>query len=64
MSKKHISKIIQFSIRTQFSAIWPIDMTQSVAITLGQSGPGINGNKVYPALPKTPVLLEPQQQIV
>ena len=36
---------IQFSISTQFSSIWPIDRTLSVATTPGQRGPGSNGNK-------------------
>ena len=30
---------------TQFSSIWPIDRTLSGATTLGQSGPGNDGNK-------------------
>ena len=37
---------IQFSISTLFSSIWPVDRTLSGATTLGQSGPGSNGNKV------------------
>ena len=36
---------IQFSISTLFSSIWPIDRTLSGATTLGQSGPGSDGNE-------------------
>ena len=45
MSETVLFQTIQFSISTQFSSIWPIDRTQSSATTLGQSGPGSNGNK-------------------
>ena len=38
-------QIIQFSIITQFTFIWPIDRTLSGAITLGQSGPGSDGKE-------------------
>ena len=34
---------IQFSIRTQFSSIWPIDRTLSGTTSLGQNGPESNG---------------------
>ena len=36
---------IQVSISTEFSSIWPIDISLSGAITPGQSGPGSNGNE-------------------
>ena len=36
---------MQLNISTQFNFIWPIDRTLSGATTLGQSGPGSNGNK-------------------
>ena len=35
---------IKFSISTLFSSIWPIERTLSGATTLGQSGPGSDGN--------------------
>ena len=41
-------QIIQFSLSTQFrchSSIWPIDRILSSATTLGQSGPGSDGNE-------------------
>ena len=44
MSKQPYFK--QFSLaKVQFRSIWPIDRTISDTITLGQSGPGSNGNK-------------------
>ena len=46
------------------SSIWPIDKTLSSATTLGQSGPGSDGNEVYFAFPETPALLEHNYQIV
>ena len=45
MSKTILFQAIQFSINTQFSSIWPIDRTPSGATTLGQRGPGSEGNK-------------------
>ena len=53
---------VQFSIRTQFSSIWPINRTLSGVTTPGQSGCGSNGNEGL--LPKPSALLEPHQQIV
>ena len=47
-----ISKI-QFSISTQFSSIWPIDRTVSVATTAGKSGPGSDGNKGILRIPQS-----------
>ena len=38
-------QIIQFSISTQFSSIWPIDRILSGATTPEQSGPGSDGNQ-------------------
>ena len=43
MSKTVIFQTIQFCISTQFSSIWPIDMTLSGSITLGHSELGSNG---------------------
>ena len=48
--KTDLFKTIQFSIRTQLSSIWPIDLTLSGAITPGQSGPGSDGNKGVPRI--------------
>ena len=55
---------IQFSTSTVFSSIWPIDRSLSGATTLGQSGPGSDGNEGYSIFPKAPALLEPHHQIV
>ena len=38
-------QIIQFSISTQFSSLWPIDRALSGAITPSQSESGSDGNK-------------------
>ena len=46
-------QIIKFSINTQFSSIWPIDRTLSVATTLSQSGPGSDGNEGVLGIPKS-----------
>ena len=43
--KTILFQVIQLSISTQFSSIWFIDRTLSGATTLGQSGPGSNGNE-------------------
>ena len=40
MRKTVLFQKIQFIISTQFSLIWPIDMTLSGATTPDQSGPG------------------------
>ena len=45
MSKTVLFQAIQFSINTQFSSIWPIDITLSGGTTPGKSGPGIDGNE-------------------
>ena len=49
--KTVLFQAIQFSISTQFSSIWPIDMTLSGAPTLGQSGPGSDGNERVLCIP-------------
>ena len=36
-----------------FSSIWPINRTLSSATTLGQSGPGSNGNEVVLSIPQS-----------
>ena len=48
-----MGQAIQFSINTQFSCIWPIDVNLSGAIILGQSGPGSNGNKLILRIPQS-----------
>ena len=54
---------IQFRLSTQFSSIWPLDMTLSGATTPGQSGPGSNGNERHSVFSKASALLEPHHQI-
>ena len=44
---------IQFSISTQLSSIWPIDKTLSVTTTLGQCGPGSDGNEGVLFIPQS-----------
>ena len=44
----------QFSLALlQFSSIWPIDRNLSGATTLGQSGPGSDGNDGVHRIPKS-----------
>ena len=62
--KTVLFKVIQFSICTQFSSIWPIDKALSGATTPSQGGPGSDGNKELFRIPQTPALLEPNHQIV
>ena len=45
--------MIQFSISTQFSSIWPIDRTLISATTPGQSEPGSDGNKEVLHIPQS-----------
>ena len=45
MSKTVQFKTIQFSIRTQFSSVLPIDRTISGTTTPGQRGPGSDNNE-------------------
>ena len=49
---------IQFSISTQFSSIWSIDRTLSGATTLGQIGPGSNGNDGALRIPQSSSITE------
>ena len=46
-------RAIQFSIRTQFSSIWPIDRTLSGATTTGESGPGSDCNEGVLRIPQS-----------
>ena len=41
-----------------------MDRIQSGSTTVGQSGPGIDGNEGVLNIPKAPVLLDPHHQIV
>ena len=43
-NKTVLFQTIHLSISTQFCSIWPMEMTLSGATTLGQSGPGSDGN--------------------
>ena len=45
--------MIQFNIIKQFSSVWPIDTTLSGATTLGQSGPGSDGNEGISRIPQS-----------
>ena len=52
MSKTVLFQVIQFSISTQSSSIWPIDRTLSSASTPGQSGPRSDSNEGVLHIPK------------
>ena len=51
--KSVIFQIIKFSISTGFSSIWPTERTLSSATSLGQSGPGSNGNVEILRIPQS-----------
>ena len=51
--KIFLFQIIQFSISTQFSSIWPTDRTLSSATTPGQSWPGSDGSEVVLLIPQS-----------
>ena len=51
--KKVLFQVIQLSISTQFSSIWPIDKTLSGATTLGLSGPGRDVNEGVLRIPQS-----------
>ena len=53
LSRSVLFPTIQFSIRMQFSSIWPIDWTLSGATTSGQSGPGKIGNEGVLCIPQS-----------
>ena len=53
MSKTVLFQTIQFSISTLFSSIEPVDMTLSDATSLGQSGPGSDGNERVLHIPQS-----------
>ena len=59
MSIAVLFRTIQFCISTQFSSIWPIDMTLSVRVNLEAMT-----IKEYSASPKAPALLEHHHKIV
>ena len=50
--KTVLFQTIQFSINTQFSSIWPIDMTLSGFKNPSQSWPGSDGNEGVPHIPQ------------
>ena len=51
--KTVLFQVVQFSISTQFSSIWPINRTLSGVTTPGQSGPGSDGNKGVLRIPQS-----------
>ena len=53
LSQTVLIQIIQFSISTQFSSIYPIDSALSGATTPCQSGPGSNGNEGVLRIPQS-----------
>ena len=53
MTKTVVFQTIQFSIRTQFSSIWPLDRTLLDVTTPGQSRPGNNGNEGVLGIPQS-----------
>ena len=53
MSKADLFQTIQFSISTQFSAIWPVDRALSGATTPGQREPGSKGNEEVLLIPQS-----------
>ena len=62
--KAVLFQAIQFSISSQFGSIWSLDRALTSATTLGQTGPGSDGNERNSAFLKAPVSLEPHHQIV
>ena len=54
MSKTVLFQTLQFSIRTLFSSIWPIDRTLSGVTSPNQSGPGSNGIEGVFCIPQSP----------
>ena len=53
MSKTVVFQTTQFSISTRFSSIRPINKILSGATTLGQSGPGSDGNEGVLRIPQS-----------
>ncbi len=51
--KTVLFQVIQFNISTQFSSIWNIDRTLSVATILGLSGPESNDNERVIHIPQS-----------
>ena len=52
-AKTVLFQAIQFSIRTQFSSIWPIDRALFGAHTQGHCGPGSDGNEEVFHIPQS-----------
>ena len=61
--KTVLFQTIQVIISTQFSSVWPIGRTLSGATTLDHVHLGVMAMKRYSAIPQTPALLEPHNQI-
>ena len=57
-------RTILFSISTQFSFIWPINRTLSVAAIPGQSGPGSDGNERVLCIPQSVTGTSPSDCLV
>ena len=53
MSKTVLFQTVQFRISTQFSSIWPLDITLSGATNPGRSGPGSDGNEGVLSIPQS-----------
>ena len=53
---KLLFQAIQLNIRSQFSSIWPIDMTLSCATTPNQNGPGSDGNEGVLCIPQSSII--------
>ena len=53
MSKTFLIQTIQFSISTQFSSIWPIDIALSGATIPDQNGPGSDDNERVLRIPQS-----------
>ena len=51
--KTILFQAIQFSISTQFSSIWPIDITLSAATTSGLRGPGSSSSEGLLRIPQS-----------
>ena len=51
--KTVLFRVIQFSISTHFSSIWPVDRTLSGATTPSQSGAGSDGNEGVLRIPQS-----------
>ena len=62
--KTVLFQVIQFSISTHFSSIWPIDKTILGATTPGFSGLESDGNEGVICIPESSSIMEPHHQII